>query len=117
MRPVADAKPISIDDTTETAGRSVTQPPVIINFLTRDEQYVFSTFEVHDEETAEREAAAALEQGVPSYYLVPTGDRYRPWRRIDVGLSEEAPRPLQDRSPRPSRSSATPEKETRRNDR
>ena len=38
-------------------------------------------------ETAERETAAALKQGVPSYYLVPTGDRYHPWRRIDVGLS------------------------------
>lgn len=102
MRPVADAKPISINAATEATDRSISQPSVIINFLTRDEQYVFSTFEVNDEETAEREAAAALEQGVPSYYLVPTGDRYRPWRRINVGLSEEAPPPLQDRSPRRS---------------
>ena len=117
MQPVASAKPIPIDDSMETAGRSVTQPPVVINFLTRDEQYVFSTFEVNDEATAEREAAAGLEQGVPSYYLVPTGDRYRPWRRVNVGLSEEAPPPLQDRSPRPFRSSTTPEKETSRNDR
>ena len=60
---------------------------VIINLLTRDERYVFSTFNVTDEPTAEREAAAALEQGVPCYYLVPTGDRYRPWRRVNVGLS------------------------------
>ncbi len=59
---------------------------VVINLLTRDERYVFSTFDVKDEPTAEREAAAALEQGVPSYYLVPTGDRYRPWRRVNVGL-------------------------------
>lgn len=117
MQSVASAKHISIDDTTETAGHSVTQPPVIINFLTRDEQYVFSTFEVNDEATAQREAAAALEQGVPSYYLVPTGDRYHPWRRVNVGLSEAAPAPLQRRSPRPSGSFATPEKETSRNDR
>ena len=61
---------------------------VVMNFLTRDERYVFSTFNAKDEETAEREAAAALEQGIPCYYLVPTGDRYSPWRRIDVGLSE-----------------------------
>lgn len=117
MQPVADAKSTPISDTTAATKPSATQPPVIINFLTRDEQYVFSTFEVNDEQTAERETAAALEQGVPSYYLVPTGDRYRPWRRIDVGLSEEAPSLLQDRPPRPSGSSATPEKETLRNDR
>lgn len=61
---------------------------VVMNFLTRDELYVFSTFNAADEETAEREAAAALEQGIPCYYLVPTGDRYRPWRRVDSGLSE-----------------------------
>lgn len=36
---------------------------VVMNFLTRDERYVFSTFNAKDEETAEREAAAALEQG------------------------------------------------------
>lgn len=62
--------------------------PTVVNFLTSDERFVFSSYNVTDEAEAEREAAAALEQGIPCYYLVPTGDRYRPWRRVDVGLSE-----------------------------
>lgn len=49
---------------------------------------MFSTYNVNDEATAEREAAAALERGIPCYYLVPTGDRNRPWRRVNVGLSK-----------------------------
>ena len=59
---------------------------VVINYLTRDERFVFSTYNVPDEATAEREAAAALDRGISCYYLVPT-DHPVECRRVTVGLS------------------------------
>ena len=62
----------------------------IINYLTRDKQYVFHTHEVCCEERAAEVTAEAAKRGTPSYYLVPTNHtdikmRFRhPYRRVDV---------------------------------
>ena len=61
---------------------------VVMNLLTADERYVFSSYNVADEATAEAEAALMRAQGIPCYYLVPTGERWPRWRRVDTGLSE-----------------------------
>lgn len=63
---------------------------VIINYLTADEKYVFSSHVVRDEANAKTQCAQALSQGIPCYYLAPTqpGDQQWPaYRRVNVGLS------------------------------
>ncbi|MDE0191604.1 MAG: hypothetical protein OXQ90_09625 [Gammaproteobacteria bacterium] len=61
---------------------------IVMNLLTEDERLVFSSYWVADEAAAQREAATMQEQGIPCYYLVPTGKPYpNEKRRVDVGLS------------------------------
>ena len=65
---------------------------IMVNFLTRDEEWVFSSYAAGTEENAAKVAAEAAEQGIPSYYLVPRYElpdwKRRPFRRVEVAAAQ-----------------------------
>ena len=66
-------------------------PIVVMNYLTADEMYVFSSCNARDKDDAIAKAQEALSQGIPCYYLVPTtrdDDEWPRCRRVNVGLSQ-----------------------------